>query len=479
MLFPQLAALVLSLSLLPLSHTAETVLGVYMFHRHGDRTPKSTPPANLTALGYSQVYTSGQYYRKRYIAANAALKINGINTDIVKQSQIAVSAPSDVVLQNSAQAFLQGLYPPVGSALGTQTLRNGTNVTAPLNGYQLIPVALVTSGSGSEDNGWLQDASNCAIAETSSNNYFSSAEYQATLAATNDFYKSIAPVVNRTFTDSRISYKNAYIIYDLLHVAEIHNATIQSADLLTPETLFQLQTRADQHEWALAYNASDNMRAIGGMTLAAEVVDFLNETITSQGKNKINVQFGAYASFLSFFGLAGLPAVNPDFYGVTDYASAMTFELFTNGPAAPFPAASDLQVRFLFHNGTTNATNEPVAYPLFGQSNLAIPWNDFVTGMSKFSVGTTEQWCTACGNTTGICAPFPQTPSSGSDGSARSKQGSGMTNAVAGVIGAFVTLAVILGIQALILLLGGLKVVNKRMLAHPVMQRESVELGKM
>ena len=40
----------------------ETVLGVYIFSRHGDRTAKSTPPANLTDLGYEEVYTSGKHY---------------------------------------------------------------------------------------------------------------------------------------------------------------------------------------------------------------------------------------------------------------------------------------------------------------------------------------------------------------------------------------------------------------------------------
>lgn len=88
--------------------SSETVLGVYMFHRHGDRTAKMTPPANLTALGYQEVYTSGQYYRNRYIASNATYHINGVNSDLVKQSQIAVSAPADTVLQNSATGFLQG-----------------------------------------------------------------------------------------------------------------------------------------------------------------------------------------------------------------------------------------------------------------------------------------------------------------------------------------------------------------------------------
>lgn len=84
-----------ALSLLSSSVSAETVLGVYMFHRHGDRTPKSLAPANLTDLGYSQVYTSGDYYRSRYISTESDLRIYGMNTDIVKQAQISASAPSD------------------------------------------------------------------------------------------------------------------------------------------------------------------------------------------------------------------------------------------------------------------------------------------------------------------------------------------------------------------------------------------------
>jgi hypothetical protein len=81
----------------------ETILGVNIFSRHGDRTPKSTSPANLTDLGYQQIYTSGQNFRSRYIASDASFKIAGMNTDLVKQSQISVSAPVDTIQQNSAQ----------------------------------------------------------------------------------------------------------------------------------------------------------------------------------------------------------------------------------------------------------------------------------------------------------------------------------------------------------------------------------------
>lgn len=218
------------LALLAIFGTAkaqEIVLGVYVFHRHGDRTPKALAPTNLTDLGYAQVYSSGQFYRDRYISSDAAVGISGINVDIVKQSQLTVSTPQDNVLMNSAQGFLQGLYPPAAGE--AQTLRNGTTVDAPLNGYQLIPISTVSSGSSvssipkmivqgwrkltvlqSEDSGWLQDATDCGAAETSSNNYFYSTEYNDLLDQTRDFYQSLLPVVSDTFNSSYLTYKNAY-----------------------------------------------------------------------------------------------------------------------------------------------------------------------------------------------------------------------------------------------------------------------------
>lgn len=197
--------------LLPLdTYAAETVLGVYLFSRHGDRTAKSTPPANLTDLGYRQIFTSGTYFRNRYIASTASSRIAGVNSDIVKQSQITASAPLDTVLMNSAQGFLQGLYPPVGPTLGSETLRNGSIVQAPLNGYQLIPIQTLTSGTGSENSAWLQGSSNCAQATVSSNDYFSTTDYNDLLASTGDFYKSLTPLLDNTFSPEEISFKNAY-----------------------------------------------------------------------------------------------------------------------------------------------------------------------------------------------------------------------------------------------------------------------------
>lgn len=208
-----LAKQLLVSSLLPLIYAQETVLGVYIFHRHGDRTSKSWPPASLTDLGYAQVYSSGNFYRNRYVEANATSPIFRISQDLVKNSQLNVQAPVDPVLQNSAGGFLQSLYPPVGATLGSQALANGSTVEAPMGGFQLIPVNAVQSAASSpdsEDSAWLQGSSGCNNAIVSSNDYFYSTEYMDLLNSTAAFYQSILPAINATFTSAQDTFKNAY-----------------------------------------------------------------------------------------------------------------------------------------------------------------------------------------------------------------------------------------------------------------------------
>jgi hypothetical protein len=206
------------------------------------------------------------------------------------------------------------------------------------------------------------------------------------------------------------------------------------------------------------------MRAIAGMQLAGEVLSYMNTSIASNGAKKLGVQFGAYATFLSFFGLVDLPHVSNDFTGVVDYASSMAFELFTTADVSggSFPRNDDLQVRFLFHNGTASNTSEPVAYPLFGGESNSVSWNDFQSKLNKFAISSTEQWCNKCGNSSGSCAAYA--PASNKSGSVQSN--GGMSPAIGGVIGAFVTLAVVLGLGAAVLVVGGFTLVSKKTMAR-------------
>jgi hypothetical protein len=122
-------------------------------------------------------------------------------------------------------------------------------------------------------------------------------------------------------------------------------------------------------------------------------------------------------------------------------------------------------VRFLWHNGTTGNNSVPVAYPLFGQDKATLSWTDFVSGMNKFAIGDQKDWCAACGNSTGVCSSMSKTSATSSPSDGGNGRGNGgMSKAVAGVIGAMVTLAVILGVEALLVLVAGLRLVSKKRL---------------
>jgi len=210
------------------------------------------------------------------------------------------------------------------------------------------------------------------------------------------------------------------------------------------------------------------------MQLAAQAVQFLNSTITSNGaSNKLGIQFGAYATFSALFALMNMttPTSNLsaqdaiNFQGMVDYASSMVFELYsttTSANASAYTSTADLNVRFLFHNGTATNTSAPTAYPIFGSSSLSMPWTDFVTNMNAISVGTTEEWCKTCGYSSGSSAVCNSSISSSS--TSTTSHSGGLSNTVSGVVGALITLAVILGLQAVFLLAGGYKLISRKKL---------------
>ncbi|KFY64361.1 hypothetical protein V496_03317 [Pseudogymnoascus sp. VKM F-4515 (FW-2607)] len=144
--------------------------------------------------------------------------------------------------------------------------------------------------------------------------------------------------------------------------------------------------------------------------------------------------------------------------------------MFTSKTVAEgsFPAEEDISVRFLASNGSAAYVGQ-TAYPLFGQSETVLPYKTFVSEMGKFAIGDQEHWCTACGKTDGVCAQFTASSAdagagSGSNDGKAGGSGNAISLPVAGVIGALVTLAVVLGVQALVLLAGGLRVVSKKRL---------------
>ncbi|KAK6333985.1 hypothetical protein TWF696_002496 [Orbilia brochopaga] len=431
----------------------ETILGLTVFTRHGDRTSKHYAGYSLTNLGFQQNFQTGNFYRDQYLESGSPKRILGISEDKYVASQIWASAPDQTVLANTATAFLQGLYPPLDQLdrqIATNTVNNGTEYTSPLNGYQYV--LLHEPGTESPNTIWIKGDDGCPAVTASAATFETSEEFMTRDAATKSFYQEFWPQLSDVydFEQSDLGYARAYDIFDLINVAQIHNSS--TSENVTAEQLFQLRTLADSAEFGENFNASQPARSIHAQTLAGAILNQLNQTVTGKGKLKFSLLAGSYDTFLAFFGLTDLTAADPNFYGLPDYASTMAFEVLTDKDVDAFPSSiDDLKVRFLFRNGSdVGAPLKP--FPLFGQKEETLAWTDFVTRVSQVAITSVEKWCSVCMSKQPFCAAYNPSLSSGSipaqstggdaDIEMNMNEG-GMSNALAGVIGAMVTLGTV------------------------------------
>ncbi|KAM0324434.1 hypothetical protein ACHAQA_008216 [Verticillium albo-atrum] len=428
--------------------SAETVHGAVIFSRHGDRSTKWYGAQRLTSLGASQNFEVGSEYRARYLASDSSSQILGISEDQYVGSQIFASAPDQSILMNTATAFLQGLYPPLvdlDAEIATQTLNNGTNSTSPLDGYQYVLLHGINDNS--PDTIWIKGDDACPAYVNASKSFKTSEIFAERVEATRDFYSGFYDMLSEgvyNLQPENMTYAKAYDIFDLVNVARIHNET-SAARNVSDEDLFQLRTLADSAEHGSNWNASQPMRALGAETLSGVVLSQLNKTVASEGKLKLSLLAGSYDTFLAFFGLAGLLEVSDNFYGLPDYASTMSFELFSDD-TDEFPAdpEANLRVRWLFKNGTDG---DLTTFPLYGTGEDSLTWSRFVSETEKRAITEVSTWCSKCSAQEDFCAAYEddassQSEDSDSDSDSGSKGSGGMSNAVAGVIGAVVALAV-------------------------------------
>lgn len=444
---------------------AETILGVTVLTRNGDRKPahleygglevliiinagtsKHYPDPSLTNLGFQQNQHVGSDYRDLYIDPSSPKRILGISKDKYVSSQIYASAPAQQVHINAATAFLQGLYPPLGETT-SETLNNGSFIPNPLGGAQ-IPI-INTETSDSPGSVSLNGAEGCAGLTKSYQDLSYNSTYTDKVKSTQSFYEQFWPLLHNASgynNKSSLSYENAYDIFDLINVGLIHNESMR--DAVSAANLMQLRTLADTHELdrALSFNADidGRMQAIAGRTLSAAITARLNETVATNGTAKFSLFSGGYDPMLAFFGLHYLTTASSDFYGLPVYASSMALEILTDEEVSAFPDGEEnLKVRFLFRNGSS-PDSDLTAFPLFGQKEVSLPWTEFLREMSRVSIGTAEEWCEICNPSLEekpFCSSFRNSYySSREAGDHRHK---GISNAASGVVGAVVMLGII------------------------------------
>ncbi|PKS09152.1 hypothetical protein jhhlp_003766 [Lomentospora prolificans] len=412
-----MAKLSLILSTLLTSVVAETIHGVVVFSRHGDRTTKHYKNQQLTSLGAEQNFLQGSQYRERYLDADAPRQILGISEDEYVASQVFATAPDQSILLNTATAFLQGLYPPLEGLnpdLATNQLNNGSDSVSPLNGYQYV--VLHGQSNDAPDAIWIKGDDSCPKAATAQKSFQQSDEFIQRSDETKSFYEKFQTTLKDVYdytSAANFSYKNAYDIFDLINVARIHNASSPALDV-SDEDLFQLRTLADSAEFGTNYNASQPDREIHAKTLNAGMLTQLQQIVTSQAKLKFSLLAGSYDTMLAFFGVNNLIELSDDFKGLPDYASTLTFELFTEKDATSFPDnTDDLRVRFFLKNGTSGAFT---SYPLFGSGEDSLSWPDFESQMTERSILEVGAWCSACQSDQPFCAAYVDNASTDSKG---------------------------------------------------------------
>lgn len=207
------------------------------------------------------------------------------------------------------------------------------------------------------------------------------------------------------------------------------------------------------------YNSSLPDRSIGGESLLGGMLRQIKSVVDDEAATKFSLMTGSYDTFLAFFGIMGLPAVEPKFYGIPDYASTITFELYSEADNATFPAAGnvdeELLVRFLFRNGT-EADSELTSYALGDlpvEESGGVKYGAFRNGLEGDAMSSVGAWCQRCGSQAEFCLSADATmdgeTASSSAGNENGGQNSGLSAAAGGGIGAGVTLAVVAAVALL------------------------------
>lgn len=309
-----------------------------------------------------------------------------------------------------------------------------------MSGYQYALLHTIPPSSPSTI--WLKGDDRCILRDT----YLSargrtpgylSAELSALEESTKEFYRKFEGLFEGVIPAEDLTFRNAYEIFDYINVGRIHNRKI--AESVSEEDFHQLRVLADQGEfskvWAQSPKGDDMIRSMPGRTISRLILERLETAISKAGKEaKFNLLLTSYDSFLAFFALSGLKDIPATFSGLPNYASSMAFELFTpSNNIDSFPAEDDLQVRFVFRNGTSVEAEE---FPLFGAKSVAIPFKDFKSKMEEFAIKDVEQWCEECGSEGKVdfCKRGERVVV---------REVGGMSRVVAGVVGAMVTLGVV------------------------------------
>jgi Histidine phosphatase superfamily (branch 2) len=456
----------------------EYVWGTVILNLFADRIPLlSENYSVITPTGQNQMYETGQFFRDRYISPSNVssagnFTIQGISPDMLDLGQVNITTMGEVWIQQSAQAFMEGLYPPLNDTVTEQT-------GGPLNSFQ-NPLYYVASNLD-PNYLYLNGSANCPAFDTSVSNWISTPEFQNEIDTYQQFMNSLRhdldPALN-VFPNTPSWFGSSYLIWDWIQHQAMNNSAM-AADAQGVRYV------ADAYMQGIYGNVSaDNgIRAIGGYTLAADILGGLYAMVDYNSSYwPMNIYFTGPEPWISLGALMQLTSqAGSPWQGLPDPGSSLVFELFSSAATSQdnlaginpeFPTLDNLQVRVLFRNGT-NSTSNLNMQGMFGQPTgngdpQAMLFNDFSNNMSSIAAGDPATWCSACNAQNAIWCAYYTDGAVGLGSPSSSHSSDPITPTIAGVIGALVALAVAGGTVLVAMLCFGLRFRRKeRKSANP------------
>ncbi|KAJ7351393.1 histidine phosphatase superfamily [Mycena albidolilacea] len=375
-----------------------TVLGVIVIARNGDRRefnqdPKTYAPSltDSTALGVSDLHGLGKQLRSTYLTPGSASYISSLSSDIADTQQIKVRAKAGgegSVVFDSAIALLQGLFPP--NSKNKITLANGEVVSAPLGGYQYVPLETVEPGNDRSMESWTD----CPAFQKHVAAFHDSDAFKAKAKDAAPFFQDIKDYVFGRPT----TLEN--IIYDFMNTQLTYNQTY--AYRLPPTLIDQARALADFHEDGVFSDAEANgVGNVAGRTLLHTILSSLERITFNDDPLQFMLVQTTYQPFISLFHQTEITKDHPELKAIPNFGAALAIELRRGSP----PDLRDF-LRFKFKNGTADPQDWRLIYPFGGHAD--IPLTEFIYRAEGSAITSNKQWAQVCGVKPGFSAAARQ-----------------------------------------------------------------------
>ncbi|KAJ7726740.1 histidine phosphatase superfamily [Mycena metata] len=369
-----------------------SVLGVVIIARNGDRRafyqdPQTYAPGltDSTALGVADLHLLGTQLRSTYLTTGSPAFIPSISRDVADTQEVKVlvkAGGEGAVVFDSAIALLQGLFPP--NPRNQVKLANGTTVSAPLGGYQYVPMETVEPGNDRSLESWTD----CPEFQKHVTAFYESDAFKKEEKSAASFLHEV-----KDFVFGRpATLKNIWNIYDYMNTELIYNQTY--AYRLPPTYINQARALADFHENGVFSDAEANgIGNIAGRSLLHTILDSVERIAFDDDPLKLMVIQTSYQPFISLFHQTEMVKEHPHLAAIPNFGAALAIELRRGLP----PDMRDF-LRFKFRNGTDDPEDWQLVHP-FGH-RADIPLTEFVYRTEGTTIANNKEWAHVCGATT-------------------------------------------------------------------------------